>query len=1071
MTVPATERRILTILFSDLSGFTSLSEHMDPEDVTDLIDSLFRRLRAAIEGQGGTVDKFIGDAVMAVFGAPVAHEDDPLRAVKAGIEMQRELAEFNRERKLDLALRIGINTGEALWGSVAGDRATAMGDAVNVAQRMEALASPGTVLVTRGVERATFRRIEYRPKDAVQVKGRTESLASFEVIRERAGVAESGAAGFFGREAELARLVDAHASGGTMLAIEGDAGIGKSRLAAEFLVRLRRAAPSAWTASGRAPEGGKGQLGALADLVRGAAGSTPVVEWIAAGYPAGTNEVARATGAGLIARSIGLHAGGGRLDHLDPAHVADLTRAAWAGWLRGRAPLALVLDDMENSDPELLSLLGSLAPLLRGARVTILLTARRGFATPAGFARLELGPLPPSAVADLAADALGRPIHDGLAQFLLERTGGSPFYAAQLARWLDDEGLLDGSPAKLVRRPERLPDGLQALLVARLDALDSEARDAMKTASVFGRSFWRSVLADVAGRDPALDLVSATRAEVVEERAASVLAGDTEFAFRQSLIQEAAYSLLTKRDRARLHGAAASALEARAPGAGRHARALAAHQRELEGRAEDAARLWLETANEAAAANAWEEAAAAAREARRLGAGGAAAAVELRASASAGVRGDAPALLEIVEADPSMPPAKVSRALIDCACVVQRTHGPAVFVDAAQRALERVEPGLRMEAKYFLISALAMSSRLEEGMAAADAFLAEAAADAASGIWRARGLVQRGLIRQRRGEYDGAESDYNEAVASIRTSGPAHHLAGALRGRGLLLPNRGRHPEALRDLDEACAIVRASGDRVNLAAVLMQRCPVLRQLGRRDEALTSVRESAALAREHGMRSTLASALTAEGNVHSDAGDKDAAKKCWIEGLEITRLSGDRATGSTLLSNLASAAAAEGDLAEARRMADEALEVQRGIGGRRLVMGLLAQLADYDLREGEAARAKGRLEECLSIADELGLRGDEGTALTLLAKARGLLGDAAGARAALEEGLVLARRATNKVAGIPAFTVAAELEAAAGNAAAARALLEEAIRVAEAAGLPRRAEEPRRALEKLGGGGR
>ncbi len=1068
MPAPATERRILTILFSDLSGFTSLSEHMDPEDVTDLIDSLFRRLRAAIEAQGGTVDKFIGDAVMAVFGAPLAHEDDPLRAVKAGIEMQRELAAFNRERKLSLALRIGINTGEALWGSVAGDRATAMGDAVNVAQRMEALASPGTVLVTRGVERATFRRIEYRAKEAVHVKGRTESLASFEVIGERAGVAESAAAGFFGREAELARLLEAHRAGGALLAIEGEAGIGKSRLAAEFLARLRAGTPPAWTASGRAPEGGRAMMGALADLVRGAAGSTPVADWIAAGYPAGTSEAARATGAGLIARSIGLLSGGGRLDHLDPAHVADLTRAAWAGWLRGRAPLAIVLDDMENSDPALLALLAALSPLLRGARVTILLTARRGFATPAGFARLDLGPLPPSAVADLAADALGRPIHEGLAQFLLERTGGSPFYAAQLARWLDDEGLLEGTPAKLARRPDRLPDGLQALLVARLDALDSEARDAMKTASVFGRSFWRGVLADVAGRDPAGDLASATRAEVVEERTASALPGDAEFAFRQSLIQEAAYSLLTKRDRARLHGAAAVALESRAPGAGRAAKALAAHQRELEGRAEDAARLWLEAARDAAAEKAWEEAASAAREARRLGAGGEAAALELRAAAVAGVRGDALELMTIVDAAPGMPPATVSRALLDCALVVQRTHGPIEYLAAAQRALDRVDESLKTEARYYVLAALAMSSRLEDGLAAADAFLQEAASRPDGAVWRARGLVQRGLIRQRRGEYDGAERDYDEAIASVRVSGPPHHLAGALRGRGLLLRNRGRFADALRDLDEACALVRASGDRVNLAAVLMQRCPVLRQMGRREEALASVRESAASAREFGLKTTLASALTAEGNVHSDAGDAEAAKKCWSEGLALVEQTGDQAMRATLLSNLASFAAEEGNLAEARRMADEALEAQRSIGGRRLVMGLLIQLADYDLREGAAAKGKERLEQALAIADELGLRGDEGVALVLLAKARSVIGDAAGSRAAMEEGIALARKATNKVAGIPAFTTGAALEAAAGNAAAARALLEEAIRVAEAAGLPRRAEEPRRELEKLAG---
>ncbi|MCC6739081.1 MAG: tetratricopeptide repeat protein [Planctomycetia bacterium] len=1068
MPAPATERRVLTVLFSDLSGFTSLSEHMDPEDVTDIIDSLFRRLRAAIEKEGGTVDKFIGDAVMAVFGAPVTHADDPLRAVRAGLAMQREMSAFNAERKLELALRIGINTGEALWGSVAGDRPTAMGDAVNVAQRLEGLARPGTVLVTRGVERATFRRIEYRAQESKTLKGRTEAVAAFEAVGEKAGVTDAAGAGFFGREEELGQLLEWHRKGGALVAIEGDAGIGKSRLAAEFLSKLKSESPQAWTATGRAPEGGKVALGALVDVVRTAAGGAKPVEWLAAGYPAGTGDAARATGARLIARSLGLDSS--PLENIDPANVADLTRAAWAGWLRGRAPLALVLDDMEHADSALVALLSALAPLLRGSRASILVTARHGFSAPAGFRRLALGPLKPEAVAALAADALGRPVQPGLVQFLLERTGGSPFYSAQLARWLDDEGLLEGAPATLARRPERLPDGLQTLLVARLDALDAEARDAMKTASVFGRSFWRGVLTDVAGRDTAREIASATREEVVEERPASALPGDAEFAFRQSLIQEAAYSLLTKRDRARLHAAAATALEARAPVAGRAAMVLAAQQRELEGKGDEAARLWLGAAKEAAAVQAWDEAAAHAREARRLGAAWEAACIELRAAATAGIAADAGGLLAIVEAAPGIPPGALSRALIDHSSILQHTQGPEKYLAATEAAVARADDAHRTEARYFRLSALALSSRLEEGLAAADEMLRDVAAVPPGSTWQARVLVQRGLMLQRRGEYDAAERDYNSAVETFRARGETRSLAGALRGRGLLLRNRGRHPDAIRDLDEAESLVRNSGDHVALASILMQRCPVLRQLGRREEALASVREAAALAREFNLITTLVNSLTAEGNVHSDSGDAEAAKRCWTEGLELSRRSGDRSTGATLLSNLASVAASEGDLKGARRMADEALEVQRSIGGKRLVMGLLVQLADYDLGEGAPAAAKARLEEALGIADALGIRVEEATAIAHLADARQRLGDAAGARAAVDEALALARAKTNRVAGIGTSLVCARVEAALGNPAAARSLLEEAIRVAEEANLPLRAEEPRRALAKLQGGG-
>ena len=751
-----------------------------------------------------------------------------------------------------------------------------------------------------------------------------------------------------------------------------------------------------------------------------------------------------------------------------------MTRAAWAGWLRGRAPLALVLDDMENADPALLALLSALAPLLNRARVTIVLTARHGFATPAGFRRLELGPLRTEAVVELAADAIGRPVQPGLAQFLLERTGGSPFYVAQLARWLDDEGLLEGMPATLGRRPERLPEGLQGLLVARLDALNGDARDAMKTASVFGKSFWRGVLAEVAGRDTGPDLVTASREEVVEERAASALAGDSEYSFRQSLIQEAAYSLLTKRDRARLHGAAAVALEARAGGAGRRAKGLAAQQRELEGRADDAARLWLEFANEAAAEKVWDEAAAAAGEARRLGAGGAAACVEIRAAAVAGIPADVTALLAIVEASPGMTPARRSRALIDVACVMQRTLGPTEFIAAAERALEGVDAASRIEARYFHVCALAASSRLDEAASAADSLVHDGESDPAATLYRARTLVQRGLIRQRRGQYDSAERDYDEAIAAMRAAGSQGLLAIALRGRGLLLRNRGRFEEAIRSVEESTSILRESGDRINLASTLSQRCTILRQLGRREEALASVQEAVALARELGLRPILASALTAEGNVYSEAGDAAGAKRCWTEGLEITRLTGDRGTGATLLSNLASVAAEEGDRAASRRMAEEALEIQRSLGGKRLILGLLVQIAELDLHAGDAASARSRLEEALGISDELGLRGEEGVALVRLARARKQLGDEAGARAALEEGLALVRRATHKLNGISALMGAAELETAAGNRAVAESLLEEAIRIAEAANLPRRAEEPKLALARLReskGGGR
>ncbi|KAF0241219.1 MAG: hypothetical protein FD180_4560 [Planctomycetota bacterium] len=174
------ERRVVTILFSDLSGFTTLSESMDPEDVADTVDALFRRFRATIESGGGTIDKFIGDAVMAVFGAPASHPDDPARAIRAGLAMQRELSAFNEERKISLRMRIGIHTGDVLWGGVGGDRATAMGDAVTLAQKLEGAARPGFVLVSAATRDAAGSGFRFEKREAIPLKGRADAVEVFE---------------------------------------------------------------------------------------------------------------------------------------------------------------------------------------------------------------------------------------------------------------------------------------------------------------------------------------------------------------------------------------------------------------------------------------------------------------------------------------------------------------------------------------------------------------------------------------------------------------------------------------------------------------------------------------------------------------------------------------------------------------------------------------------------------------------------------------------------------------------------------------------------------------------------
>jgi class 3 adenylate cyclase len=241
------ERRHVTVLFSDLKGFTSLAEKMDPEEVEELLHNLLIRFRKVVEGEGGTVDKFIGDAVMAVWGAPKAHEDDALRAVRAGLKLQQETAAFNTEERLNLKIRVGINSGEVLWGGTGGDRPTATGDAVNVAQRLEGACTPEKVLVSQPVARSTLERIKYRKLDVLHVKGRDEPVQPYEAIedlgytpayREVLGIKTS----LVGRDREMGWLKESFRNVCEMgcpryLWIEGEAGVGKSRLVYEFRVK------------------------------------------------------------------------------------------------------------------------------------------------------------------------------------------------------------------------------------------------------------------------------------------------------------------------------------------------------------------------------------------------------------------------------------------------------------------------------------------------------------------------------------------------------------------------------------------------------------------------------------------------------------------------------------------------------------------------------------------------------------------------------------------------------------------------------------------------------------------
>ncbi|KAF0244436.1 MAG: adenylyl cyclase class-3/4/guanylyl, partial [Planctomycetota bacterium] len=598
----------------------------------EVSDAFYGILRGAIEGHGGTIDKFIGSELMAVFGAPVAHEDDASRAARAALEI------VDAARSRAFAVRAGLNCGEVLWGSVAGDRPTAMGDAVNVAHRLMEAAPPGVVLVSRAVERACRGEVLFRSPERLDLRGRGAEVETFEAWRAPSGPTEARlsplpATPFLGRDDEFARVLEVVSRpGGGAVLVRGEAGTGKSRILAELRQVLRSKAPGLRSMTGRARDAVRLPLLPFREMVTAELGAPglevfdPVTtarrlkaDLVRAGM--GSRDASHR--ADFIVLSLGAALPDSPVRHLDPARAAEEARAAWVDWLASRAkeaPLLVCLEDLHWADGATMALAQHLAKALPGHGVSVAASARPEARTLDGFEEVAVRELPPAAAAGIARIVLGGDLSPGLEAWLLEKSGGNPLFVEELCAWLRDQGLVKGSPLALAAAPSSIPDGLHALLVARLDTLPPPEREALKAASVLGRVFGAKLLKEMAGADVISALGEAAKRGLILPQDRSFFPGEAEYAFRHALFRDAAYSLLTKKDRSRFHGRAADVLTAASPG--RALTAMAARHREAQGRAEDAAALWLRVAEEAAKVMSQAETSEAAAEAIRLGLGG-----------------------------------------------------------------------------------------------------------------------------------------------------------------------------------------------------------------------------------------------------------------------------------------------------------------------------------------------------------------------------------------------------------------------------------------------------------------
>ena len=584
------ERKVVTVLFADLVDFTRRAGRLDPEEVRRVLAPYYTRLRAELEGYGGTVEKFIGDAVVALFGAPAAHEDDPARGVRAALAIREAIAELNlAEPGLDLHVRIAVTTGEAvvaLGARPSEGEGMAAGDVLNTASRLQAGAPVDGILVDEPTYRATAEAIEYRDAEPVEAKGKPEPVRVWEavsaqrqpapeVLQRRRGVFADRLEELAALRSALRRALSEHSV--QLVTLVGEPGIGKSRLVYEFATASAEdPEPASWQLGRSLPYGDGVTFWALGEMVKGEA---EILETDTAGE-AGTKLHAAAQAvlpdpaeAGWVESHLRSLVGlGGEVEI-----AGDRRSEAFAAWRRylealaARAPLVLVFEDLHWADEGLLDFVDHLVEWASSVPLLVVCSARPGLLerrpgwseTRENALRLSLHALTDEETAFLVdslleESVLPEPAHAAL----LARAGGNPLYAGEYVRMLVDRGLVGPDAAEGGALP--LPASLQAIIAARLDALPAAEKTLLQDAAVIGRAFWAGALValgDLPRWRVEERLLALERKGFVRRDRRSSVVRETQYTFWHILIRDVAYGQIPRTRRADKHRLAAAWIE------------------------------------------------------------------------------------------------------------------------------------------------------------------------------------------------------------------------------------------------------------------------------------------------------------------------------------------------------------------------------------------------------------------------------------------------------------------------------------------------------------------------------
>lgn len=1009
----AEQRKVVTILFADLSGSTPLAEKLDPEDLREILGRYFNTLARQIQRYEGTIDKYIGDAIMCVFGAPISHEDDAERAIRAALAMQGAISRLNddleREHGVRLALRIGINTGEVVAGLLGGDvqRAyTVVGDAVNTAQRFESVAPLNEVLVSDSTRRLAAHAFEFETLPPVTLKGKSAPVAAYRVLRPRDEEIPPEASPLVGRQAELdqlrAALADALGGSGRCVAIVGEAGVGKSRLTAEFKAGL---AAGIERLSGRCTSYETNTpFALLADLVRGAfrIGETDNEPTARTALIAGFDrygDTLHESAMLLLLEVLGY----GERSPLE----AERKRALLIGILRSflsraaeRVPFVIAAEDLHWADLASVAVLAELARDVLTLPCLFITTARPGWDAPWDAEVLQLEPLGASDARRLVEEILDETPGDDAIAAILERTGGNPFFIEELVRSMREVGA------------EQLPQSVQEVVEARIERLPDGPSRALQAAAVIGVTFWYRVLERLLPDEQ----VFAHVAELEQEAfvATREVRPELTYAFRQSLLRDVAYQTQLLATRRRMHRAVGEVIEELfGERADEFTDFLAYHYRRGDDNAK--ATTWLLRAG---------------RRAQRLYAN--AEALDYLRDAAARSEGDTRAQ-------------GVAHEGIGDVLHVMSAYDDAIASYATARDAHGEEAA---EDRARLLRKTGVIQHLQGLTAIADQTFETVLRElpAGSAGERARALFNLGEIHWRSGEYAQAIVRLTQALTEAERARDDDARAEALKQLGTVHVVSGDLATGLRHYLESLALYERLGDVLGQANVHSNIGLVRRRESRHRDAIVSYERALAIRERIGDQNGVFRSLNNLGEAYYLLGDLDAAAATFRRAHLIADRIG-YATGVALARlGIGATLVQRGDAASGIPELLKAVGEFEAVGNKTNIFDAIRDLTDAYL-EHAPGEAGLWAERALQLAEQLGAADKRAIALQLVGRAAAAAGESGRGAALLEASreLLLQGRDRQELARTLAALARAyeELPADDARRAAAASLREEA----------------------------